>query len=109
MPHLDISFNDLMPSLCMSLFFIFNFFLFFFYFLDMPLRAKKQVVEKYLEGRRLTEEKILLEKEMIGFLKFYKDTVIPEILSTIESLSAVLSGMRTAVPFWCKIMNVAFY
>ncbi|PFX21976.1 hypothetical protein AWC38_SpisGene13533 [Stylophora pistillata] len=58
---------------------------------EMPLRAKKQVVEKYLEGRRLTEEKVLLEKEMTGFLKFYKDTVIPEILSTIESLKAVLS------------------
>lgn len=58
---------------------------------EMPLRTKKQVVEKYLEGRRLTEEKLLLEKEMTGFLKFYKDTVIPEILSTIESLKAVLS------------------
>lgn len=29
---------------------------------EMPLRTKKQVVEKYLEGRRLTEEKVLLEK-----------------------------------------------
>ena len=89
----------------MSLFFIL--YIFYYYYLEMPLRAKKQVVEKYLEGRRLTEEKVLLEKEMIGFLKFYKDTVIPEILSTIESLKAVLSGMRTAFP--CKIMNVAFY
>ena len=96
----------------MSFFFVFYFlffFIFFFYFLEMPLRSKKQVVEKYLEGRRLTEEKVLLEKEMTGFLKFYKDTVIPEILSTIESLKAVLSGMRTAFPFWCKIMIVACY
>lgn len=109
-PYLDISFNKLMSSLdfgCLS--FLFSIFLFNFFFLEMPLRTKKQVVEKYLEGRRLTEEKLLLEKEMTGFLKFYKDTVIPEILSTIESLKAVLSGMRTAFPFWCKIMNVACY
>lgn len=33
---------------------------------------------------------------MTGFLEFYKDTVIPEILSTIERLKAVLQGKRTA-------------
>lgn len=69
---------------------------YFIFVVEMPIRAKKQVVEKYLEGRRLTEEKVLLEKEMTGFLEFYKDTVIPEILSTIERLKAVLQGKRTA-------------
>ena len=40
---------------------------------ETPVRAEKQVIEKYLEGKRLVEEKVLLEKEMTGYLKFYKD------------------------------------
>ena len=86
----------------MSLFSIF----YFIFVVEMPIRGKTQVVEKYLEGRRLTEEKELLEKEMTGFSKFYKDTVVPEILSTIERLKAVLQGKRTVFPFQCSIINV---
>lgn len=36
---------------------------YFIFVVEMPIRAKKQVVEKYLEGRRLTEEKVLLERD----------------------------------------------
>lgn len=62
------------------------------YLAETPIRAKKQVVEKYLEGKRLREEKVLLEKEMTGFLKFYKDTVIPGLSTSIDRLTAVLNG-----------------
>lgn len=58
---------------------------------ETPIRAKKQVVEKYLEGKRLREEKVLLEKEMTGFLKFYKDTVILGLSTSIDRLTAVLN------------------
>ena len=61
-------------------------------FAGTPVRTKKQVVEKYLEGKRLREEKVLLEKEMTGFLQFYKDSVIPGITSKIDSLTVALNG-----------------
>ena len=32
-------------------------------FAGTPVRTKKQIVEKYLEGKRLREEKVMLEKE----------------------------------------------
>ena len=61
-------------------------------FAGTPVRKKKQIAEKYLEGERLREEKVLLEKEMTGFLQLYKDTIIPGITSRIDSLTVALNG-----------------
>jgi len=43
-------------------------------------------------GKRLKEEKTLLEKEMTGFLKYYRDTIIPGIEARIAALNGLLHG-----------------
>ena len=62
------------------------------YLVETSVHAKKQVVEKYLKENRLREEKVLLAKDMTGFLTFYKDTIIPGISTRIDTLTAVLNG-----------------
>ena len=62
-----------------------------------PIHEKKQLVEKYLEGKRLKEEKALLEREMLGFLKYYKDAVVPAIDARLTYLAAVLQGKVDAI------------
>ena len=59
---------------------------------ETPVRVKKQVVEKYLDGERLKEEKALLETEMVGFLKYYRDNIITRIESRIANLNGLLVG-----------------
>lgn len=59
---------------------------------ETPVRVKKQVVEIYLDGERLQEEKALLEREMVGFLKYYRDNIITRIESRIANLNGLLVG-----------------
>jgi hypothetical protein len=55
----------------------------------VPLRAKRKAVEIYLTGKRLEEEILLLEKEMIRFLCYYRDKVIPDLSSRLDSLDGM--------------------
>ena len=59
---------------------------------ETPVRVKKQLVEKFLDGERLKEEKALLEREMVGFLKYYRDNIITRIESRIANLNGLLVG-----------------
>ena len=52
----------------------------------LPLRAKRKVVEVFLTGKRLTEEVLVLEDEMRRFLCYYRDKVIPDLSSRLDSL-----------------------
>lgn len=52
----------------------------------LPLRTKRKSVEVYLTGKRLEEEIILLEEEMLRFLCYYKDKVIPALSKRLHSL-----------------------
>ena len=49
-------------------------------------------MEKSEDGKRLKEEKVLLEREMTSFLKYYRDTIIPQLESRITALNEVLRG-----------------
>lgn len=52
-----------------------------FIFLDtVPISTKKVVVNKKMEVERFQEELVLLKKEMMGFMSFYKDIILPSIL-----------------------------
>ena len=55
----------------------------------MPLRAKRKAVEIYLTGKRMEEEILLLEKEMIRFLCYYRDKIIPDLSSCLDSLDGM--------------------
>ena len=41
------------------------------------MRTKREVVDKHMEASRFQEEVELLEKEMVAFLKFYSNNVLP--------------------------------
>lgn len=57
-----------------------------FHIAVLPLRAKRKVVEVFLTGKRLTEEVLVLEDEMRWFLCYYRDKVIPDLSSRLDSL-----------------------
>ena len=57
-----------------------------FHIAVLPLRAKRKVVEVFLTGKRLTEEVLVLEDEMRRFLCYYRDKVIPDLSSRLDSL-----------------------
>ena len=57
-----------------------------------PERVKKQMLEKCTEGKRLKEEKVLLEKDMTGFLKYFRNSVIPQLVLRILSLNQAFCG-----------------
>ena len=65
-----------------------------FIFLDtVPIRTKKVVVNKKMEVERFQEELVLLKKEMMGFMSFYKDIILPSILEDKRQLQASLTGI----------------
>ena len=66
---------------------------------ETPVCVKKEVVEKYLDGERLKEEKALLEREMVGFLKYYRDNIITRIESRIANLNGLLVGRAFSLSF----------
>ena len=72
---------------------------------ETPVRVKKQVVEKYLDGERLKEEKALLETEMVGFLKYYRDNII----TRIESRFANLNGLLVGRAFSLSVDRIAIF
>lgn len=50
-------------------------------------------MNKKMEVERYTEELVLLKKEMMGFMSFYKDSILPSILEEKTQLQASLSGI----------------
>lgn len=62
------------------------------------------MVEKYLDGEPLKEEKSLLQKEMTGFLKYYRDVIIPGIEARITALSASLLGKDYQLVFSLSLL-----
>ncbi len=57
------------------------------YYIDaLPLRAKRKAVEAYLTSKRLEEELSLLKSEMVQFLCYYKDNVIPDLSAHLNSV-----------------------
>ncbi len=58
----------------------------------VPTRTKRLVVDKYMEAARFKEEIKLLQKEMIGFMTFYKNNVLPSLANKQEQLQELLKG-----------------
>ena len=57
-------------------------------FLDLPIRCKAQVVERFMLVERLEEEKAQLKTEMKSFLMFYLDTILPNLRGKKVSINA---------------------
>ena len=67
-------------------------------FLDISVRLKCKIVDKFEDLRRLDEELILIKKEMLQYLKYYKDTVIAKLKTEIKDLERNLnSGISKTV------------
>lgn len=67
-------------------------------FLDISVRLKCKIVDKFEHLRRLDEELILIKKEMLQYLKYYKDTVIAKLKTEIKDLERNLnSGISKTV------------
>ena len=62
----------------------------------VPIRTKRLVVEKQMEASRFQEEIELLEKEMLRFMKFYKNSLLPYLFKEQEKLQEVLKGSLIA-------------
>ena len=58
----------------------------------LSLHTKRKPVEIYLAGKQLQEELQLLEDEMLRFLHYYKDHVMPSLDAHLNTLS-VSTGM----------------
>ena len=52
-----------------------------------------------MEVKRYTQELVLLKKEMMGFMSFYKDSILPSITEQKTKLQASLSGTSYIFPF----------
>lgn len=66
--------------------------------LDIYVRLKCKIVDKFEHLRRLDEELILIKKEMLQYLKYYKDTVIAKLKTEIKDLERNLnSGISKTV------------
>lgn len=50
-------------------------------------------MNKKMEVERFQEELVLLKKEMMGFMSFYKDSILPSILEDKRQLQASLTGI----------------
>jgi len=61
--------------------------------LDVPIRTKRMVVDKHMEVSRFSEELKLLEKEMMGFVKYYKNSVLPSLIQQQQNLQDLLTSM----------------
>ena len=67
-------------------------------FLDISVRLKCKIVDKFEHLRRLDEELIIIKKEMLQYLKYYKDTVIAKLKTEIKDLERNLnSGISKTV------------
>lgn len=55
----------------------------------VPIRTKRLVVEKQMEASRFQEEIELLEKEMLRFMKFYKNSLLPYLFKEQEKLQYI--------------------
>lgn len=56
----------------------------------MSVRLKCKIVDKFKILKRHEEELGVVKKEMIQYLKFYKNVIIPGLKSQIEDLEAYL-------------------
>lgn len=66
--------------------------IFILFYVDIPIRTKRVVVDKHMEASRFQEEVGLLEREMLDFLKFYSNNVLPSLEKEKEKLEALLKG-----------------
>lgn len=66
--------------------------IFILFYVDIPIRTKRVVVDKHMEAPRFQEEVWLLEREMLDFLKFYSNNVLPSLEKEKEKLEALLKG-----------------
>ena len=61
----------------------------------IPIRTKRVLVDKHMEASRFQEEIKLLKKEMIGFMTFYKNNVLPSLANQQEQLQEFLKGIAS--------------
>ena len=66
------------------------------FFTGVPIRTKRLVVDKQMEASRFHEEIELLQKEMIRFMKFYKNSLLPYLFKEQEQLQELLKGIFIA-------------
>lgn len=62
------------------------------FYVAIPIRTKRVVVDKHMEASRFEEEVELLEREIVSFLKFYSNNVLPSLEKEKQKLEALLKG-----------------
>ena len=83
---------------CVKICTMLNMLYFYNLFVDISVRLKCKTVDKFEHLRRLDEELILIKKEMLQYLKYYKDSVIAKLKTEIKDLERNLnSGISKTV------------
>ncbi|CAB3983367.1 Hypothetical predicted protein [Paramuricea clavata] len=59
---------------------------------DISVRLKCKIMDKFEHLKRLDEELILIKKEMLQYLKYYKDIVISKLKTEIKDLERNLNS-----------------
>ena len=66
----------------------------FYFCTTVPSSTKRLVVDKSMEMERFNEELVLLQREMMSFLKFYKDGFLASINEQQCALRSALDGIN---------------
>ena len=61
-------------------------------FAAVPINTKRSLVNKNVEALRLEEEVDVLQREMMGFMRFYTDRVLPSLGREKSRLLELLKG-----------------
>ena len=63
------------------------------FFVLVPVRTKRLVVDRHMEVQRFKEELNIIEKEMLVFMKYYKDKMLPSLQIQREKLLNSVKGI----------------
>lgn len=75
--------------------------------LGIPIRTKREVVDKHMEASRFQEEVELLEREMVAFLKFYSNNVLPSLNKEEQKLEVLLKGTGQKSSHRCAFLTMS--
>ena len=71
-------------------------YLFAVFCIGVPISTKPLVIDKQMEASRFREEIELLHKEMMRFMKLYKNSLLPYLFKEQEKLQELLKGIFIA-------------
>lgn len=75
--------------------------------LGIPIRTKREVVDKHMEASRFQEEVELLEREMVAFLKFYSNNVLSSLNKEEQKLEVLLKGAGQKSSHGCVFLTMS--